>query len=68
MFIRESDGLCTDNKAAAKLFDTIEQAKEYTKEWRKVSPVDARISLKLSIVEVETKPVIKRVGKEVEVI
>ena len=66
MFIRESDGYCTDNKTAAILFNTVEQAKDYVVGWRETSQVVGKASMKISIVEVETKLVIQKVGKKVD--
>jgi hypothetical protein len=68
MFIRKSDGCCTDNKAAAILFDTVEEARTYVKDWRVTSTVSGKSTMAISIVEVETKLVINKVGKEVEVV
>lgn len=69
MFIRALDGGGTDNKASAMLFDTIESAREYvTNNWRTTSQVSGRSSMDISIIEVETKPVIQKIGKEVEVV
>jgi len=67
MFIR-NDGLCTDNKAAAKLFQSIEDAKVYVHYWRKSSGVNEKESLPLNIVEVKTKVVIQKVGDIVETV
>jgi hypothetical protein len=64
MFIRQ-DGLCTDNKNSAKLFTTIDQAKTYVTEWRKTSTVNGKESLTVNIVEVETRPIINKVGKTI---
>lgn len=65
MFIR-NDGLCTNNKNAARLFETLDQARDYVVEWRATSGVNGKDTLELNIVEVETKPVIQRVGKVVD--
>ena len=67
MFIR-ADGFCTNNKTAAILFNTAEEAKEYVARWRVESTVSGRSSMKVSIVAVETKQVIHKLGKEVEVV
>ena len=61
MFIR-NDGLMTDNKAAAKLFDTIEECREYVKDWRVTSQVNDTNSAKVEVVEVAVKKVISKVG------
>lgn len=67
MFIRALDGGGTDNKASAMLFETIESARDYvTNNWRKTSQVVGSYSMDISIIEVETKPVIQKIGKEVE--
>lgn len=69
MFIRASDGGGTDNKASAMLFDTIESAREYvTNNWRTTCQVSGASSMDISIIEVETKPVIQKIGKEVEIV
>jgi len=68
MFIRALDGGCTDNKASATLFATVDEAKEYVTDWRATSFVDGASSMQISIVEVETKLVITKVGKEVEIV
>lgn len=68
MFIRASDGHCTDNKASAILFDTVDEAKAYVASWRTTSGVHHAPTDKVSIIEVETKRVIQKVGKEVEVV
>jgi len=67
MFIR-NDGLCTDNKSAAKLFATPEEAREYVKTWRVTSGVHEKETLPLKLVEVQTKQVIQKVGKVVEIL
>lgn len=65
MFIR-NDGLCTDNKNAAKLFETPEEAREYVNTWRVTSGVHEKETLPLQLLEVQTKQVIQKVGKVVE--
>lgn len=67
MFLRH-DGGGTDNKASAILFNTIEQARDYVSTWRGDSYVVGSSSMQISIVEVETKPVIKKIGKDVEIV
>lgn len=61
MFIR-NDGLMTDNKSSAKLFDTIEECREYVKVWRATSGVHNKDIAKVEVVEVAVKKVISRVG------
>lgn len=61
MFIR-NDGLMTDNKAAAKLFDTVEECRGYVNDWRTTSGVHDTHSAKVEVVEVAVKQVISRVG------
>lgn len=68
MFIRAVDGCCTDNKASAILFNTVEEARAYVLTWRVTSTVSGSSSMQVSIVEVQTKLVVQKVGKEVEVI
>lgn len=68
MFIRALDGGGTDNKASAMLFDTIKSAREYVTDWRTTSQVGGASSMDISIIEVETKPVIQKIGKEVEIV
>lgn len=65
MFIG-NDGFCTSSRAAVKLFDTADQARSYVVEWRAAGRVVGSSTLSLSLLEVETKPVIKRIGKEME--
>lgn len=68
MFLRAKDGGGTDNKAAAILFDTVESARAYVTDWRGTSFVSGASSMDISIIEVETKPVITKIGKEMEVV
>lgn len=64
MYIR-NDGLCTDSKLAVKLFETIDSAEDYIPEWRET--VGSHHSMvELSIVEVETKLIVKKFGKTVK--
>ena len=67
-YIRNIDGLFTDNKRAAKLFNTIQEAEYYYQIWLNTTGVDKPSELKLVIVEVETKPVIARVKFEVKIL
>jgi hypothetical protein len=67
MFIR-NDGGCTDNKSAAKLFETPEEAHEYVKTWRATSGVNEKETLPLELLEVQTKQVIQKVSKVVEIL
>ena len=67
MFIR-NDGLCTDNKASAKLFDTVEEAREYVKTWRTDSGVHGKEDIPLQLLEVQTKSVIQKVGAVLEIL
>jgi hypothetical protein len=69
MFIRASDSLFTDNKASAMLFDTGIEAEAFVEQWYKDFPggnngrtEDGQV-IPLFLVEVETKPVIQKVGK-----
>jgi len=69
MFVRASDGLFTDNKAAAMLFDNGIEAEAYVEQWYKDFPgankgltEDGQV-IPLFLVEVETKPVVQKVGK-----
>lgn len=66
MFIR-LDGLMTDNKASAKLFDTVEIAEDYIKDWKITSEVQ-QTGEPIEIVEVITKSVIQKVGAVVRVL
>jgi hypothetical protein len=59
MFIR-NDGLFTDNKNAAMLFNTIEELEDYLSIWR------ADYQWTLFAVEVEVKPVVQKVGRQVK--
>jgi hypothetical protein len=68
MFIRALDGGCTDNKSSAMLFNTVDEAKAYVTGWRESSYVVGKSSLQLSIIEVETKHIISKIGKEIEII
>lgn len=68
MFVR-ADGLFTDNKASAKLFDSGIEAEAYVEQWYKDFPganngltEDGQV-IPLFLVEVETKPIIQKVGK-----
>lgn len=64
-FIR-NDGLCTSSKAAAKLFETVDEAHQYINEWRVTSGVNGKQSLRLEILEVETKPVLQSIRQVIE--
>lgn len=68
MFLRAKDGGTTDNKASAMLFYTIDEARAYVTTWRTTSSVSGASTMQISIVEVETAPTIKKVGKEVEIV
>lgn len=68
MFLRAKDGGTTDNKESAMLFSTIDEARAYVTDWRTTSFVSDASTMQISIVEVETAPVIKKVGKEVEIV
>ncbi len=63
MFIRASDNLCTDNKAAAVLFDSFDDANDFIPNWRASSKVNDAMKLDLEIVEVTVKPTIQKLGK-----
>jgi hypothetical protein len=63
MYIR-NDGFCTDSKSAIKLFDTVKDAEDFLPEWRATTSV--RHGGNLSIVEVETKLIVKKFGKTVK--
>jgi hypothetical protein len=64
MFIG-NDLCCTNNKASIKLFPTVEDAKAFIPEWKATTSVQyGREPLK--IVEVQTKVVVKQIGKVVE--
>lgn len=65
MFVR-NDGFMTDNKAAMKLFDTVEEAETYVVGWRAGSGVrQSDPTVPVEIVEVETKIVCQKIGKVV---
>ena len=70
-FVRASDGLFTDNKAAAMLFDNGIEAEVFVEKWYKDFPganngrtEDGQV-IPLFLVEVEVKPVVQKVGKSV---
>ena len=67
MFIRK-DGLMTDNKSSALLFNTTNEAREYVTDWRVTSAVHNKENADVEVVEVETKQVISKVGKVVELL
>lgn len=60
MFIKP-DGLLTDNKQSAKLFNTVQEAADYATEWRKSPDTNDPVTMPLFIVECEVKPVIQKV-------
>ena len=68
MFISASDGCCTDSKDVAVLFGTVDEAKDYVNNWRINSTVSGKSTMQISIMEVTTRPVIQKVGQEVEVV
>lgn len=60
MFVRARDGLMTDSKQAAKLFETAEEACAYVCQWLNETAVNLPADRKpINVVEVEVKPVIK---------
>lgn len=62
MFIRAKDGLMTDSKQAAKLFDTADEACAYVREWLNTTAVNLPADRKpINVIEVEVKPVIKSI-------
>ena len=70
MFVR-GDGLFTDNKASAKLFDNGIEAELFVEQWYKDFPganngrtEDGQV-IPLFLIEVEVKPVIQKVGNSV---
>ncbi len=65
LFVRK-DGLMTDNKAAMKLFDTVEEAETYIDQWRVGSGVQMVPTQPIEIVGVETKIVCQKIGKVVK--
>lgn len=65
MFIRASDGLFTDNKAAAKLFDNGIEAEAFVEQWYKDAngggyTEDGQV-VPLFLVEVQVKPVVEKI-------
>jgi hypothetical protein len=64
MLVR-NDGYMTDNKASAKLFDTVKDAEDYIKDWKIKSGVQITGKAPIEIVEVQTKVVVQKVGKVV---
>ena len=57
MYIRASDGLMTDNKSSAKVFESIQQAEEYYTDWLATK---VQGTIRFNIVEVEVKKVITK--------
>jgi hypothetical protein len=64
MLVR-NDGLMTDNKAAAKLFDAAKDAEDYIVDWKVNSGVEITGKEPIEIVEVQTKVVVQKVLKVV---
>lgn len=66
MFVRAKDGLMTDVKPSAKLFETADEAAEYVKTWLKDTEVSLPKDRKpVNIVEVDTKVVLQKVRQVV---
>ncbi len=64
MLVR-NDGLMTDNKAAARLFDTAKDAEDYIPIWKATSGVQITGKAPVEIVEVQTKVVAQKILKVV---
>jgi len=65
------DGMSTFNKSAAKLFDTVDEAREFIAKVRDTTKTkfgDSGPIIPVDIVEVEIKPVLKKIGNVVEVV
>lgn len=60
MFIRK-DGLMTENKSSALLFNTLTEAEDYVKLWKINSGVQITGTLPIEVVEVEAKVVCSKV-------
>lgn len=63
MMIRASDDCYTDNKAAAKLFDTAKAAADYYTTVLKPAWTHLPVNHMMFVVEVETKPVVHQISK-----
>ena len=63
MYIRASDNLFTDNKAAAKLFDTAQEAADFFTNVLKPEWLKTHSDFTMYVVEVEVKPVVAKCGK-----
>lgn len=63
MMIRATDNLFTDNKAAAKLFDTAQEAADFYTNVLKPEWSKTHSNHILYVVEVEVKPVVAKCGK-----
>ena len=66
MFVRK-DGLMTDNKASALLFNTQVEAEQYVPSWKISSGVHQREKA-VEVVEVEVKVVVQKVKQVVSTI
>jgi len=62
VWIRRKDGLLTDDKERAKLFETVEEASSYAIDWKKSTAVHQDHIHKIEIVEVACRKVISKVG------
>lgn len=69
-WIRKKDGLLTDDKERAVVFNTVDEAYAYAIDWKNTTTVHIDNKHKIQIVEVACKLVISKVGlvhQEIEI-